>query len=209
VYRNVAAMVDPPRVAKRDLSPWSADEARRFLFATRWTPLYAAYVLALGLGLRRGEVLGLYWSDVDPEDRTLRVRRQLQRVGRDLRIAPEPKSHRRVVPLPSICVVAWRWHRLVSAPAPRAPGSGWCSRPEQERRSSLGTSVGVSAPLPVTLASGWCGCMMPGMGARRCWRPPAPAARGDGDPGAQPDSGHDERLRARDARGPAGSAQAH
>lgn len=105
MYRNVAAMVDPPRVAKRDLSPWSADEARRFLFATRWTPLYAAYVLALGLGLRRGEVLGLYWSDVDPEDRTLRVRRQLQRVGRDLRIAPEPKSHRRVVPLPSICVV--------------------------------------------------------------------------------------------------------
>jgi len=89
VYRNVAAVV-PPRVAKRDLSPWSADEARRFLSATRGTPLYAAYVLALGLGLRRGEVLGLYWSDIDLEYRTLRVRRQLQRVGRDLRIAPEP-----------------------------------------------------------------------------------------------------------------------
>jgi len=112
VFRNVAAMVDAPRVGRSDRSPWSPDEARRFLAVTRGSPLYAAYVLALGLGLRRGEVLGLTWSDVDLDKRTVRVRRQLQRVGQDLRIAPEPKSHRRVIPLPRLAVVALRWHRV-------------------------------------------------------------------------------------------------
>ena len=112
VFRNVVAMVDPPRVGRQDRSPWSATEARQFLAGAEGSPLYAAYLLALALGLRRGEVLGLTWSDLDLDGRAVCVRRQLQRVGRDLRIAPEPKSHRRVVPLPRLVVVALRWHRL-------------------------------------------------------------------------------------------------
>ncbi|MBA2558387.1 MAG: site-specific integrase [Propionibacteriales bacterium] len=112
VFRNVAALVDSPRVVKREFSPWSAAESRRFLSSTRGTPLYPAYVVSLSLGLRRGELLGLRWGDVDLDARVLHVRRQLQRVGRELRIAPEPKSHRRTVPLPKMCVLALRWHRI-------------------------------------------------------------------------------------------------
>ena len=47
-------------------------------------PLYAAYVLVLVLGLRRGEVLGLTWDDVRTAAAELHITRQLQRVSGDL-----------------------------------------------------------------------------------------------------------------------------
>src|SRR5713226_8508178 len=87
VPRNVAALVrvSKPR-RKRKVKPWSVDEARRFLENAKAAddPLYAAYVLILVLGLRKGEVLGLTWELVDLEAGELYVGEQLQRVGRQL-----------------------------------------------------------------------------------------------------------------------------
>lgn len=67
--RNVAAPVKLSPVRKRRHRSWSSDEARAFLESARTDedPYYAAYVLVLVLGLRRGEVLGLTWDDVDLE----------------------------------------------------------------------------------------------------------------------------------------------
>ena len=66
--------------------------------------LYALYVLALCLGLRRGELLGLRWKDIDMSVGTLEVTHSLQRVGGTLRLVP-PKTEdsARTIPLPSIC----------------------------------------------------------------------------------------------------------
>jgi integrase len=53
-----------PKQRKRKLVPWTSEEARRFLESARSSadPLYAAYVLVVVLGLRKGEVLGLAWN---------------------------------------------------------------------------------------------------------------------------------------------------
>ena len=55
-------------------------EAQRFLVAARAIGLEALYAVAVALGLRQGEILGLRWADIDLEVGTLRVRKQLQRV---------------------------------------------------------------------------------------------------------------------------------
>jgi len=74
--------------------------------------LAALYVLALFLGLRRGELLGLRWEHVDLDQATLEVVRTLQRVGGSLRLVP-PKTEdsARTVPLPPVCVDALREHK--------------------------------------------------------------------------------------------------
>ncbi|HZA31520.1 MAG TPA: hypothetical protein VE462_08395 [Propionibacteriaceae bacterium] len=66
--------------------PWSSEEARRFLESARADRdvMYAAYVLILVLGLRKGEVLGLRWEAVDLGGRELVIDHQVQRVRREL-----------------------------------------------------------------------------------------------------------------------------
>lgn len=87
VPRNVAAMVDLPRVEARDFRPLTVDEARRLIdHSSEFRPLYA---VALSMGLRLGELLGLRWQDVDLERRELHVRNQLTERG----LVPV-KSHR-------------------------------------------------------------------------------------------------------------------
>ncbi len=86
VSRNVATMVKAPRLRPRKIVPWSSEEARRFLESARNDDdlLYAAFVLVLVLGLRKGEVLGLSWPAVDVMGRELTIDQQLQRVRREL-----------------------------------------------------------------------------------------------------------------------------
>lgn len=66
ITRNVASLVEPPRVKQREISPWSLKETLSFLEAARRDPLYAAFMLAICMGLRRGELVGLRWTDVEP-----------------------------------------------------------------------------------------------------------------------------------------------
>lgn len=79
VTRNVARLVDLPSYTSAEIQPWSMQEARDFLNAAREDPLLPAFALALLYGLRRGEVLGLRWADVDFDAGILHVRQQLQR----------------------------------------------------------------------------------------------------------------------------------
>jgi integrase len=100
VQRNVArlATLPPERPARQ--KPWSADEARRFLDAALRDPMYPAFVLLLVCGLRRGEVLGLSWRDVDFEHGIVRIRQQLVRAGNRLHIGPvKTAAGRRELPL--------------------------------------------------------------------------------------------------------------
>lgn len=129
VSRNVAALVRVSKPRQRKASPWSTEEARRFLESSRnaGDPLYAAYVLILVLGLRRGEALGLTWDDVDLERAELTVGHQLQRVRRELlHRETKTESSDAVLPLPGICLTALRLRaREQEAPgsiAPRASG---------------------------------------------------------------------------------------
>ena len=77
--RNVATLVDAPTVRRPEVVPLSADDARRILAAAATERNAARWSVALALGLRQAEALGLRWVDLDLERPTLTVRRALQR----------------------------------------------------------------------------------------------------------------------------------
>ncbi|MGI5250069.1 tyrosine-type recombinase/integrase [Actinacidiphila glaucinigra] len=126
ISRNVASIVEPPQVEQRDLSPWSLDETLDFLAAARTDPLYAAFVIAIALGFRRGEIIGLRWQDVDLEQRVIRVRKQRQRVHGEV-YDDDPKGRRRKqsLPLPAMCVAPLRWQRMRQAAMRERAGEQW------------------------------------------------------------------------------------
>src|SRR5579885_2822515 len=79
VARNVAALVDGPKVVQPKRRALTVDEARRLLDAIRDDRLEAFFLVLLELGLRKGEASALRWDDIDLEARTLVVRATLSR----------------------------------------------------------------------------------------------------------------------------------
>ena len=65
--RNVAALAKPPRVDEEEVGPYTVEEIQAILAAAELVPNRARWAIALALGLRQGEVLGLRWPDVDLE----------------------------------------------------------------------------------------------------------------------------------------------
>ena len=88
ISRNVARLVELPQWQRGTIQPWTAQEAQRFLAAARPDPLYPAFVLLTLYGLRRGESLGIRWSDVDFDTGTIHIRQQLLRVRGQLILGP-------------------------------------------------------------------------------------------------------------------------
>ena len=112
VSRNVAALVNPPK-QKREIHRFlTPDEARGFLDVVRGERLEALFTVAVAVGLRQGEALGLRWRDVDLDSGTLTVRHGLQRIDGTLQIV-EPKTalSRRTIALPAIALRALKDHR--------------------------------------------------------------------------------------------------
>ena len=112
IARNVAKLVRVPAPRYKINRGLTAQQAKATLRAAERHRLHALYVLALFLGLRRGELLGLRWQDVDLDRAKLEVVQTLQRVGGSLRLVP-PKTDdsARTVPLPPVCVDALHEHR--------------------------------------------------------------------------------------------------
>ncbi|HEX2772832.1 MAG TPA: site-specific integrase, partial [Micromonosporaceae bacterium] len=128
VARNPAALVRVAKPRPRKVKPWSVDEVRQFLESARSDrdPLYAAYVLILVLGLRRGEVLCLRWEDVDLDNEELVVAYQLQRVRRQLlHRQTKTESSEAALPLPDICLTALEARREQQEACRRAAGAVW------------------------------------------------------------------------------------
>ena len=83
VARNAAALSDAPRHEAGEIRPLTPEEAKVLLASVVGHRLEALITVAVGLGLRRGEALGLRWRDVDLKAGTLSVRRTLERSGGD------------------------------------------------------------------------------------------------------------------------------
>lgn len=128
VHRNVAALTDPPRVARQELRPLTPEQVRALLDHVRGDEDRAAplYTVLVATGLRLGEALGLAWEDVDLEARTLTVRHALQRVGgRAVLVEPKTDRSRRTVGLPPVAVAALREHRKRQLQERLLAGSRW------------------------------------------------------------------------------------
>jgi integrase len=112
VNRNVADATEPPRAARAQVKVWNDEQVRAFLAATQKNYYAPIWHLALTTGLRRGELLGLRWEDVDFEDGVLRVRQSLVEVnGTPIFQEPKTKSGRRTVALFPVTLAELRAHR--------------------------------------------------------------------------------------------------
>ena len=99
---------------------------RRFLVVAETDGYAPVWLVVLATGLRRGELLGLRWQDVDLSRETLHVRQSLVEIGSEL-VFQEPKtpSGRRAVALSPACVAALRAHRIRQCDQRRLLGSAW------------------------------------------------------------------------------------
>lgn len=113
--RNPADAADPPRkgaASRPAMTTWSAGEVRTFLDHVADHRLHGAFVLLASTGMRRGEVLGLRWSDVDLDGGRLSVVQTVIAVNHEIRVgAPKTARGRRSVALDPWTVSAVRDHR--------------------------------------------------------------------------------------------------
>ncbi len=111
--RNPCARVDAPRAENREIQALDSSSLARLLGASRDTEYYPLFVTAAHTGMRRGELLGLRWSDIDLEAKSLFVRRAMTVLrGRQIAFGP-PKSagSRRRITLTQETVLTLRAHR--------------------------------------------------------------------------------------------------
>ena len=126
VSRNVATLVDPPRATRHQIAPLNPDQGRALLNAVQGHRLEGLYRVAISLGLRMGEALGLRWEDVDLEAGTLRVVVSLQRRKGSLELVePKTQQSRRTLPLPAVLLAALKTHRTRQLEERLAAGPAW------------------------------------------------------------------------------------
>jgi integrase len=114
--RNPADAVEPPRAQLREMEAFDQSEVERLLEAARGTRMAVPVLLAVTTGLRRGELLGLRWQDVDLDGGKLAVRQSLEQTKAGLAFKqPKTQKGRRVVTLPPLTVEALRRHRADQA----------------------------------------------------------------------------------------------
>lgn len=126
VPRNVAKLV---RVKTPEYSVGKGlpvDQVRTLLATAEGTRFHPLYVVAATLGLRRGELLGLRWCDIDMDDATIHVRQTVQRVGGELVVeGTKTRASSAVVPLPKITRSAILARRRVWADERATAGECW------------------------------------------------------------------------------------
>jgi integrase len=124
--RNVVDLVKAPRATRYQAAVLDERQAKALLKAATKHRLGAVFSVAVAIGLRLGEALGLRWDDVDLNDRTLTVRQALQRVDGKLQfVEPKSEKSRRTVPLPDVAVTALKRHRTRQKREQLKAGGDW------------------------------------------------------------------------------------
>jgi integrase len=131
--KNVCDLVSPPRRERFEIQPLSPGQAEILVAAVRGHRREALFILTLLTGLRRGEVLGLKWQDIDLVDGVLQVRRILSRVptktpGRThvyVEAEPKTKQSRRSIAIAPFAIAALTAHRAKQLEAKTKAGRAW------------------------------------------------------------------------------------
>lgn len=124
--RNVARLVQLRVTDDRKVRSFTRAEAMRFLKTAETTRLYALWAVALSMGLRRGEALGLQWSDVDLDGERITIRRALHRVDGQLKLENvKTEGSVAVLPVPRTLVPILTNHRRRQVEERLAAGSAW------------------------------------------------------------------------------------
>ncbi len=108
LVRNVALAVDPPRPSQSEMATFTEEQSRLFLEAVAESSYHELFTVALYTGMRRSELLGLPWKDVDVYLAQLSVTRTLHRLSSKGFIFGKPKTakSRRTIALPpTVCIL--------------------------------------------------------------------------------------------------------
>lgn len=133
IARNIAELTTPSKVEKREIRPFTTEQASRFLKAALGHRLEAPFTVGLATGMRSGECSALRWSDVDLDAGNVTVRHTLQRVKQPgqkkshLMLVPpkSEKSRGRRIELPATCVARLRAHKEHQKREQAIAGSRW------------------------------------------------------------------------------------
>ena len=126
IGRNVASLADAPPIPAREFQALTPDAARRVLLAVKGDRLEGLYTVALALGLRQSETLGLRWQDSNFDEGTLSVQRTLQRVnGAFCFYPPKTPRSRRTIPFPAPIATALRQHLKLQLEVRETLGPAW------------------------------------------------------------------------------------
>jgi integrase len=129
LQRNPAAAAVKPRqpaIGAKDITTWSASEVRTFLLSVSDDRLFALWRLAAATGMRRGELVGLRWSDVDLSLQRLAVRQTVTGIGAKVEFRePKTKRGKRSVALDSETVVALSSWKRQQGQEQADWGQGW------------------------------------------------------------------------------------
>ncbi len=124
--RNVADTADLPKGMTPEMRVWNPEQLRAFLAHMRTDELYAAWVLFATTGMRRGEVAGLRWTDVDLDAGRASPRRPRVVVNYEVHVSePKTAKGRRSLALDPATVAALREHRARQAEQRLAVGPRW------------------------------------------------------------------------------------
>ncbi|GIO04756.1 site-specific integrase [Brevibacillus reuszeri] len=112
ITKNVANKVEKPQVSRRrELIVWDPDFVSDFLARTKQASRYwIAVYLAIMTGMRQGEILGLRWSDIDFDKRTLTIQQTVNR-HREIKAGAKTKKSMRSVALSPETIEALKDHR--------------------------------------------------------------------------------------------------
>jgi integrase len=159
ITSNPCDDVDPPRVERAPVVTWSPEQQAALLAAASGTNLYVPLHLALATGLRRGELLGLAWPNVDLDAGLLQVVQVVEQTKAGVRIKPAPKTKRsrRTVALTPSTVAVLREHKITQAEEHLRLGLGkpellfpkWAAGPAQfgTAFSRMAARIGIEASI--------------------------------------------------------------
>lgn len=126
IARNPAARAEPPTPKRTTMKVWSAEQLRTFLDHVRDDRLYGAFLLLTTTGMRRGELLGLRWADVDLDAGQLAIRQTLVAIGYRVEYSePKTERSRRRIGLDPVTVAGLRSWRARQAEERLAWGEAW------------------------------------------------------------------------------------
>jgi len=126
VSRNAAAAAKAPAVVDKEQSTWMPVELNTFLSSVADHRLFAAFVLSATTGMRRGELLGLRWREVDLDSGRVSIVRTITTVnGQPIETSTKTNKSRRRVALDTATVEVLRAHREREEVEQKAAGSAW------------------------------------------------------------------------------------
>jgi|GEM_PF-360236 len=127
---NPCKRVKPPRREKKEAVAWTPDEAVQFLRAIADDRLYALFALALGTGMRRGEILALKWENVDLDNGTVEIKSQRVRTRTMGVIEKDLKTERsrQVLPISRGLVEILKYHKELQDREKALMGDAYCDR---------------------------------------------------------------------------------